>query len=257
MHPMKVTFLGTGTSQGIPMITCECEVCLSKDTRDQRLRVSLHLQTQGKSFIIDTGPDFRQQVLRAGIKRVDAIVYTHEHKDHTAGMDDVRGFNYAQKSAIPLYAKKNVIEQLKREFAYAFDENKYPGVPEIDVFEIDNFPFEIQGVKWSPIEVKHYYLDVFGYRIGDFTYITDANAISEIELEKIKGSQVLVINALRKTSHVSHFTLEEALEIIEKIQPNKAYITHISHQMGLHSDVQAELPSNVFLAYDGLEIEIQ
>lgn len=253
---MKVTFLGTGTSQGIPMIACDCEVCLSKDTRDQRLRVSLHIETQGKSFIIDTGPDFRQQVLRAGIKRVDAIVYTHEHKDHTAGMDDVRGFNYAQKSSIPLYAQKNVIDQLKREFAYAFDENKYPGVPEIDVFEIENAPFEIEGVQWNPILVKHYFLDVFGYRIGDFTYITDANAIADVELEKIKGSKVLVINALRKTNHVSHFTLEEALEIIQKIEPEQAYITHISHQMGLHTEVQLELPANVFLAYDGLEIQL-
>ena len=256
MHPMKVTFLGTGTSQGIPMIACECEVCQSTDSRDQRLRVSMHIETNGKSFIIDTGPDFRQQVLRAGIKRVDAIIYTHEHKDHTAGMDDVRGFNYAQKSSIPLYAQKNVIEQLKREFAYAFDENKYPGVPEIEVHEIQNNSFTIQGVNFLPILVKHYFLDVFGYRIGDFTYITDANAISFNEVEKIKGSKVLVINALRKTSHVSHFTLEEALEIIQTVQPEFAYITHISHQMGLQSEVQKELPPNVFLAYDGLEIII-
>jgi len=253
---MKVTFLGTGTSQGIPMIACECQVCQSTDSRDKRLRVSIHVEQNGKSFIIDTGPDFRQQVLRAGIKRVDAIIYTHEHKDHTAGMDDVRGFNYVQKSSIPIYAQKNVIEQLKREFAYAFDENKYPGVPEIEVNEIQNKAFVIEGISFLPILVKHFFLDVFGYRIGDFTYITDANAISETELEKIKGSKVLFINALRKTRHVSHFTLEEALEIIQKIQPKKAYITHISHQMGFHSEVQKELPENVFLAYDGLEITI-
>lgn len=256
MTQIQARFLGTGTSQGIPMIACTCEVCRSTDPCDQRLRVSMHIETEGKSFIIDTGPDFRQQILRAGIQRVDAVLYTHEHKDHTAGMDDIRGFNYAQKSSIPLYAQAPVIEQLKREFAYAFGEDKYPGVPEIEVHEIENQPFTIAGVTIIPILVKHYFLDVLGFRFGDFTYITDANFISDEELEKVKGSKVLVINALRKTTHISHFTLDEALEVIEKIKPEKAYITHISHMMGLHAVVEKELPAHVHLAYDGLTLAI-
>ena len=256
MTQIQARFLGTGTSQGIPMIACTCEVCRSTDPCDQRLRVSMHIETEGKSFIIDTGPDFHQQILRAGIQRVDAVLYTHEHKDHTAGMDDIRGFNYAQKSSIPLYAQAPVIEQLKREFAYAFGEDKYPGVPEIEVHEIENQPFTIAGVTIIPILVKHYFLDVLGFRFGDFTYITDANFISDEELEKVKGSKVLVINALRKTTHISHFTLDEALEVIEKIKPEKAYITHISHMMGLHAVVEKELPAHVHLAYDGLTLAI-
>ena len=256
MSPSKVTFLGTGTSQGIPMIACDCTVCQSSDERDKRLRVSVHIEIGGKSFIIDTGPDFRQQVLRAGIKRLDAVLYTHEHKDHTAGMDDVRGFNFHQQSSIPLYARAQVIEQLKREFAYAFGDNKYPGVPEIDVYELDGQPFTVQGIDIQPIFVKHYYLDVLGFRFGDFTYITDANFIADEELAKVKGTKVLVINALRKTKHISHFTLDEALEVIEKIQPERAYITHISHMMGLHAEVQRELPPHVFLAHDGLSLTI-
>jgi phosphoribosyl 1,2-cyclic phosphate phosphodiesterase len=238
------------------MIACSCEVCRSTDPCDQRLRVSMHIETEGKSFIIDTGPDFRQQILRAGIQRVDAVLYTHEHKDHTAGMDDIRGFNYAQKSSIPLYAQAPVIEQLKREFAYAFAEDKYPGVPEIEVHEIENRPFTIAGVSIIPILVKHYYLDVLGFRFGDFTYITDANFISDEELDKVRGSKVIVINALRKTTHISHFTLDEALEVIEKIKPEKAYITHISHMMGLHAEVEKELPAHVHLAFDGLTLEV-
>jgi phosphoribosyl 1,2-cyclic phosphate phosphodiesterase len=238
------------------MIACSCEVCRSTDPCDQRLRVSMHIETEGKSFIIDTGPDFRQQILRAGIQRVDAVLYTHEHKDHTAGMDDIRGFNYAQKSSIPLYAQAPVIEQLKREFAYAFAEDKYPGVPEIEVHEIENRPFTIAGVSIIPILVKHYYLDVLGFRFGDFTYITDANFISDEELDKVRGSKVIVINALRKTTHISHFTLDEALEVIEKIKPEKAYITHISHMMGLHAEVEKELPAHVHLAFDGLTLQV-
>ncbi|MEN9385640.1 MAG: Phosphoribosyl 1,2-cyclic phosphate phosphodiesterase [Bacteroidota bacterium] len=256
MSPIQVRFLGTGTSQGIPMIACSCEVCSSEDPRDQRLRVSMHIEVDGKSFIIDTGPDFRQQILRAGIRHVDAVLFTHEHKDHTAGLDDIRGFNFAQQTAIPLYARQQVINQLKREFAYAFGENKYPGVPEIDVYEIDDKPFIVEGIEVIPILVKHYFLDVLGFRFGDFTYITDANFIADEELAKVKGTKVLVINALRKTKHISHFTLDEALEVIEKIQPERAYITHISHMMGLHAEVQRELPPNVFLAHDDLRLTI-
>jgi len=255
MSPSKVTFLGTGTSQGIPMIACNCSVCLSTDERDKRLRVSIHIEIGGKSFIIDTGPDFRQQVLRAGIKRLDAVLFTHEHKDHTAGMDDVRGFNYHQQSSIPMYARAQVIEQLKREFAYAFGENKYPGVPEIDVYEIDGKPFIVQGIDIQPIFVKHYYLDVLGFRFGNFAYVTDANSIAPEEQDKLRGLDVLVINALRKTSHISHYTLAEALELIADLQPKRAYITHISHQMGLHAEVNKELPPNVSLAHDGLVLQ--
>ena len=256
MSPSKVTFLGTGTSQGIPMIACNCSVCQSTDERDKRLRVSIHVEIGGKSFIIDTGPDFRQQVLRAGVKRVDAILYTHEHKDHTAGMDDVRGFNYHQQSTIPLYARAQVIEQLKREFAYAFGENKYPGAPEIDVYEIDGQPFTVQGIDIQPVFVKHYFLDVLGFRFGNFAYVTDANSIERAERDKLRGLDVLVINALRKTSHISHFTLAEALDVIADLQPKQAYITHISHQMGLQANVQKELPPNVYLAYDGLVLNL-
>jgi phosphoribosyl 1,2-cyclic phosphate phosphodiesterase len=252
MSPSKVTFLGTGTSQGIPMIACDCVVCQSQDERDKRLRVSIHIEIGGKSFIIDTGPDFRQQVLRAGIKHLDAVFYTHEHKDHTAGMDDVRGFNFHQQATIPLYARAQVIEQLKQEFSYAFGENKYPGVPEIDVYEIDGMPFTVQGIDIQPVFVKHYYLDVLGFRFGNFAYVTDANSIAPQEQDKLRGLDVLVINALRKTTHISHYTLAEALELISDLKPKQAYITHISHQMGLHEMVNNELPPNVSLAYDGL-----
>ena len=254
MSPSKVTFLGTGTSQGIPMIACGCHVCQSNDVKDKRLRVSIHVEIGGKSIIIDTGPDFRQQVLRAGIKRLDAVLYTHEHKDHTAGMDDVRGFNFHQQSTIPLYARPQVIEQLKREFSYAFGENKYPGVPEIDVYTLDGEPFAVQGIDIQPIFVKHYYLDVLGFRFGDFAYVTDANSIAPEEQDKLRGLDVLVINALRKTSHISHFTLAEALALIADLKPKRAFITHISHQMGLHQEVEKELPPNVSLAYDGLTL---
>jgi phosphoribosyl 1,2-cyclic phosphate phosphodiesterase len=252
---LKITFLGTGTSQGVPMIGCQCEVCTSLDFRDKRLRTSIHIAHKGKSFIIDSGPDFRQQVLRERINQLDALIFTHEHKDHTAGLDDVRGFNYLQKKNLPVYATQKVIYQLKQEFAYCFADTKYPGVPLIDLFEIFNQPFFIDDIAFQPIEVMHHKLPVFGYRIEDFTYITDANYISEAELEKIKGSKILVLNALQKTEHISHFTLSQALEIIDLVQPEKAYLTHISHRMGLHTEVSKELPQNVFLAYDGLKID--
>jgi phosphoribosyl 1,2-cyclic phosphate phosphodiesterase len=251
-----VTFLGTGTSQGIPTFGCQCEVCTSLDYRDKRLRTSIHINIEGKSFVFDSGPDFRQQILRERITKLDALIFTHEHKDHTAGLDDVRGFNYKEGGkSMKVYARTNVLETLKKEFSYAFMENKYPGVPLIDLFEIENKPFEIEGIKFTPIEVMHYKLPVFGYRILDFTYITDANFISDTELEKIKGTKILVLNALRKEAHISHFTLAEALAIIEKIQPEKAYLLHLSHHMGKHNEVERELPSNVRIAYDGLKIE--
>ena len=253
---MIVTFLGTGTSQGVPVIACSCEVCNSLDFRNKRLRVSVHVAVGGKSFVIDTGPDFRQQMLQERIEKLDAILFTHEHKDHTAGLDDVRAFNFRQKKNMPAYGRPSVLDQLKKEFAYAFAEVKYPGTPNIDLKTIDNKAFEVEGVEVLPIEVLHYKLPVYGYRIKDFTYITDANDISSAEKEKIKGSKVLVLNALRKTDHISHFTLQEALDLIEELKPEKAYLTHISHQMGLHKEVSKELPKNVYLAYDGLKVEI-
>lgn len=253
---MIVTFLGTGTSQGVPVIACDCEVCHSLDFRDKRLRVSVHLQIGNKSLIIDSGPDFRQQVLRERIKTLDAVLFTHEHKDHTAGLDDIRAFNFKQDQAMPLYARPAVLEQLKREFAYIFSEHQYPGIPRVQLHPIDNQPFFFEDIGIIPIEVFHYRLPVYGFRIGDFTYITDANLIAEAELEKIKGSRVIVLNALRREAHISHFTLDQAVELIGQLQPEKAYLTHISHQMGRHSEVEKLLPPHVHLAYDGLKIEL-
>lgn len=238
------------------MIGCTCEVCTSVDFRDKRLRVSVHLEVDGKSIIIDSGPDFRQQVLTNRIRRLDALVFTHEHKDHTAGMDDVRSFNFLQKQAMPVYAHARVVESLKREFAYVFAEKKYPGVPQVDIHEIDREPFSVLGVPFQPVEVLHYKLPVFGFRIYNFTYITDAKTISETEKEKIRGSKVLVLNALQKQSHLSHLTLEEALALVEELKPEQTYLIHMSHRMGLHRDILKELPANVSLAYDGLTITI-
>jgi len=253
---VTITFLGTGTSQGVPVITCQCEVCSSLDFRDKRLRTSLHIEIEGLSFVIDAGPDFRQQMLRENIQQLDAIIYTHEHKDHTAGLDDIRPFNFSLKKDIPLYGHERVLNQIKQEFAYVFNEVKYPGVPAVLLHEIFNKPFEINGIEITPIEVLHYRLPVFGFRIGDFTYITDAKYISDKEIAKIKGTKVLVLNALQHTHHISHFTLEEALEMVEKIQPEKAYLTHISHNLGTHEATQKRLPENIFLAFDGLKFNI-
>jgi len=253
---LKITFLGTGTSQGVPVIACNCNVCQSSDLRDKRLRTFIHIQYKNSSFVIDSGPDFRQQMLRAQIKNLTALIFTHEHKDHVAGMDDIRAFNYVLQKKIDIYATLRVQEALVREFPYVFHDFKYPGVPEVNMITIDEHPFNIEGLEFIPIEVLHYKLPVNAYRVGDFTYITDANFISEKEKEKIKGSRIVVINALRREKHVSHFNLEEALELIKELKPEKAYLTHISHQLGKHSDVEKELPPNVFLAYDGFEIEM-
>ncbi|KYG82647.1 MBL fold metallo-hydrolase [Roseivirga echinicomitans] len=253
---MKVAFLGTGTSQGVPVIGCSCEVCRSLDFRDKRLRTSIHLEVDGLSIIFDSGPDFRQQILRENITQLDALVFTHEHKDHTAGMDDIRSFNFLQKKDIPVYARKNVIEQLKREFAYIFSESKYPGIPSVDIQEIDSSPFFIEKTKITPIEVIHFKLPVFGFRIKDFTYITDAKTISDTEKEKIKGSKTLVINALQIDAHPSHMTLDEAIQLAKEINAEKTYFTHLSHKMGTHKKVSILLPENIEIAYDGLKIEI-
>lgn len=252
---MKVTltFLGTGTSQGVPVIACDCEVCKSIHSRDKRLRTSVLIQTEDLNLIIDSGPDFRQQVLRSKLTKLDAILFTHQHRDHLAGLDDVRSFNFIQQKAMPIYGNELVIEQIRREFHYVF-ESKYPGIPQLEIHQIDNSGFNIKGLQITPIEVLHHKLPVLGFRIHDLTYITDANSIPEQEFDKIQGSKILVINALQKDDHISHFTLDEALKVIEIIKPEKAYLTHISHKMGLHANVSEELPSNIFLAYDGLTI---
>jgi len=254
---MELTFLGTGTSQGVPVITCNCDICLSKDSKDKRLRSSAMITIQGKIFVIDSGPDFRQQMLRENVQDLRAILFTHEHKDHIAGMDDVRAFNFKHQRHIDVYCDYNVQKALLREYPYVFSDFKYPGVPEVKVHQIDKHQtFTVDGVLFNPIEVIHYKLPVLGYRVGDLTYITDASYISEQEVEKIKGSKVLVINALRKRKHISHFNLEEALAFIERVNPDRAYLIHISHLLGKHEDVSKELPENVFIAYDGLKIKV-
>jgi len=253
---MTVTFLGTGTSQGVPIIACHCPICTSADPRDQRLRSAVMLSLNDRNVVIDTGPDFRQQMLRAQVERLDGVVFTHEHKDHIAGLDDIRAFNYFQREKMKVYCTEAVELALRREFAYVFSDFRYPGIPEIELHRITNEPFEVAGMTLTPIEVMHMKMPVFGYRIGDFTYITDANYISEPEKEKIKGSKVLVLNALRREKHPSHYTLDEALALVEELQPEQTYFTHISHQLGLHEEVSKELPANVHLAYDGLTITI-
>jgi phosphoribosyl 1,2-cyclic phosphate phosphodiesterase len=254
---MKITFLGTGTSTGVPVLTCKCEVCRSLDFRDKRLRVSILVQHNGKNIVIDSGPDFRQQALRENLQSLEALVFTHEHKDHTGGLDDVRPFNYLSGiKNCPIYAQPRVLEQLKMEYFYAFSEKPYPGVPIITCNEIDTEPFEIAGLTFNPIQVLHHKLPVLGFRIGDFTYITDANYISEVELSKVLGSKVLVLNALQREPHISHFNLKEAIELSEKIGAEKTYFTHISHKLGLHRDVEMDLPANISLAYDGLSFSL-
>ncbi len=253
---MTITFLGTGTSQGVPVIACACDVCQSSDYRDKRLRTSVMLTINGLNFVIDTGPDFRQQMLRESVNSLDAVIFTHEHKDHIAGLDDVRAFNYTQKRAMDLYGDSLVEIAIKREFFYAFLEDKYPGVPLLDFHLIDNKPFEVKGIVFTPIEVMHYKLPVFGFRVGDFTYITDAKTISHEEIAKIRGTKVLVLNALRRKEHISHFNLEEALAVIEQIQPEKAYLTHISHLFDTQANIEKELPDNVYVAYDGLKLAL-
>lgn len=253
---MKITFLGTGTSQGIPVIACDCPVCTSTDPKDKRLRTSVHIEVNGLSINIDTGPDFRQQILSNHIRKLDAVLFTHEHRDHVAGLDDVRSFNFKQKKAMPVYGSPNVLKHIKSEFHYAFAEKKYPGVPQIELHEIHEDPFEVSGIKVTPIKVMHYKLPVLGFRINDFTYVTDANYISEEEKKKLLHSKVLVLNALQKEPHLSHFTMDQALELIDEVKPEQAYLTHMSHNLGRHEEVSKELPDHVHLAYDGLTLNI-
>ncbi|OUJ72844.1 MBL fold metallo-hydrolase [Hymenobacter crusticola] len=255
---MEITFLGTGTSQGVPVIGCTCAVCRSLDYRDKRLRVSVHLQVQGKSLIIDSGPDFRQQVLRERIDHLDALLFTHEHKDHTAGLDDIRAYNFRQRQDMPVYAEPRVLAQLKQEFAYIFAEKKYPGVPQVQLMPLasDKERFFVQGVEVQPIRALHYKLPVLGFRIGGFTYVTDANYLAPEALEQMRGSEVIVLNALRNEPHISHFSLPEAVAILEDLAPQRAYLTHISHMLGRHREVEATLPDFIRLAYDGLRVQL-
>ena len=252
---MQGIFLGTGTSQGVPVIACECEVCTSSDPKDKRLRSSFLFKLPEGNIVIDTGPDFRQQMLIHDVKRMDAILYTHEHKDHVAGMDDVRAFNYKMKQDMEIYATNSVQNALRREFYYVFEAVKYPGVPQVNLNLITTEPFEVLGEEIIPVEVLHYKLPVLGFRVRDFAYITDAKTIAEEEKLKLQGLDTLVLNALRKEPHLSHFTLEEALELIDELNPKKAYLTHISHLFGRHEDDHG-LPDNVEIAHDGLTIDI-
>lgn len=254
---MKIHFLGTGTSQGIPVIGSQHSVCQSLDSRDKRLRVSVWISWDEFSYVIDCGPDFRQQMLRSNCQKLDGILYTHEHSDHTAGLDDIRPFNF-QQGKMPLYAHQRVIKNLKKRFDYIFEtENRYPGAPSVTTNDVvNNVPFLIGNKTVIPINVFHGSLQVFGYRIDDFAYLTDVKTIEEVEIDKLKGLKVLVINALREEQHNTHFNLEEALNFIQLVQPEKAYLTHISHIFGFHKDIEKKIPKNVFVAYDTLEIII-
>lgn len=253
---MKITFLGTGTSQGVPVIACPCEVCHSSNPKDKRLRTSILIETGDLNLVVDSGPDFRQQMLRANVLRLDALLFTHEHKDHVAGMDDIRAYNYILQQPMAVYAEKRVQKSIKQEFAYIFAEEKYPGIPQVELNTIDNIPFKIHNLEILPIRAMHLKLPILGFRIDNFAYITDANYIAPEEKEKISGIDFLVINALRKEKHISHFCLSEALDLIKEVNAKQAIITHISHQMGFYEEVTRELPGNVQLAYDGMILEI-
>lgn len=253
---MKVTFLGTGTSQGVPVIACECKTCLSTDPRDKRLRTSILVETEKTVVVIDTGPDFRQQMLRERVGKLDAVLFTHEHRDHIAGLDDIRAYNFRQQKAMEIFTEERVLSALKYEYPYIFSEKKYPGAPEVNINLIDEQEFSVGEMNIIPVRVMHYRLPVLGFRIGDMAYITDANYISETEKEKLFGVKYFIINALRREKHVSHFNLEEALEIIKEISPRKAFLTHLSHQMGYQKDLERELPPNVIPAYDGLSFQV-
>lgn len=254
MKKARLEFLGTGTSQGVPMIGCSCEVCSSSDLRDKRLRASVLVDYCGKRFLVDAGPDFRQQMLRAGVSHVDAILLTHNHKDHTGGLDDIRAFNYLEKSATQIYCEKYVEESLRKEYSYAFAEEKYPGAPEWEVHLIDDKPFSIEGVEIIPIRGKHFTLPVLGYRFGDIAYCTDMNRIPDEEFAKLEGLDHFIINCVRRGRHISHFSLEGALEVAARVGARHTWLTHLSHQLPRYEDLLAELPEGVEPAYDGLVI---
>ncbi len=252
---MKITFLGTGTSQGIPLISCTCPVCTSPNKKDNRLRSSILIEINGTNIVIDSGPDFRYQMLRAKVNKLDAIIFTHGHKDHIAGLDDIRAYNHFEQKPIPLYANEETQDALRREYSYIFNNITYPGIPQVDMYTINGSDsFSINGINITPIKVLHYKMEVLGFRIGDFTYITDANYIAPEELAKVNGSKALVLNALRHEKHISHYTLSEAIEIAQSVDVKDTYFTHISHQLGLHDVEDSELPEGIHLSYDGLEL---
>ncbi|HSN61193.1 MAG TPA: MBL fold metallo-hydrolase [Ferruginibacter sp.] len=248
--------MGTGTSSGVPMIACECEVCTSADKKDNRLRSSILVQSYNTTLVVDTTPDFRYQMLRADVKKMDGVIYTHPHKDHIAGLDDIRAFNFFNKAAVNVYANAITQKALKNEFHYVFAEHKYPGIPDIVLNDIDSDLFMVGDIPVLPIKVWHLHMPVLGFRFGNFTYITDANRIDDEEKEKIKGSEMLVLNALRKKKHISHFTLQEAVDMADELNIPQAYFTHISHQLGLHAAINKTLPSNRAVAFDMQQLHI-
>lgn len=253
---MHILFLGTGTSSGVPMIGCDCAVCSSTDKKDHRLRSSIRVSSATTTLVIDTTPDFRYQMLRSETRELDAILYTHPHKDHIAGLDDIRAYNHFNKKAMPLYANSLTEEALRRDYYYAFSDLTYPGIPEIRIVPIDNRAFIVGDIPVQPIEVWHHHMPVLGFRMGNVTYITDANRIEPDQIDYIRGSQVLIVNALRKEKHISHFTLQEAVDLARSLEIPAVYFTHISHQLGLHASINAELPIGIQLAYDGLSLSI-
>jgi len=253
---MEIIILGSGTSQGVPVIGCNCDVCRSSDPRDSRLRTSVLIKSNGLNILIDAGPDFRQQMLREGINKLDAIILTHEHRDHIGGLDDIRAFNYINRAPMPIYAEKRVINAVIKEFSYAFSNSEYPGIPKFDFRPINEDAFYIETFRIEPIRVMHCDLPILGFRFENIAFITDASYISEEELLKLSNLKILIINALRKSKHMSHFSLDEALEVINHCNPNQAYLTHISDRMGKHEEINNELPSFVSLAFDGQKIII-
>lgn len=255
MGKAKLTFLGTGTSQGVPMIGCHCGVCDSADARDKRLRSSVLVQYEGLQLLVDAGPDFRYQMLREDIDHLDGILLTHNHKDHTGGLDDIRAFNYLEKRATHIYCEKYVEDSLRMEYSYAFAENKYPGAPDWKVHLIDENPFEVEGREIIPIRGKHFNLPVLGYRFGDIAYCTDMNRIPEVEFEKLKGLKHFIINCVRLGRHISHFSLEQAVEVAQRVGAQHSWLTHLSHQLPCYEDLVKMLPEGILPAYDGLTIE--
>ncbi len=255
--PLTITILGSGTSSGVPMIGCDCEVCKSEDPHDDRLRSSILVQSASTSIVVDTGPDFRTQMLRGKIRKLDAVILTHPHKDHLAGLDDIRAFNFFNKRSIDIYADSMTEEAVRRDFHYAFSDTKYPGIPQLEMHTINQEPFTVGDIPVIPVLVWHMKMPVMGFRFGKFTYITDANRIEPEQMDKIRGSEVMVLNALRKEKHISHFNLAEAIETVNELKVPAVYFTHLSHQMGKHEDVEAELPDGMHLAYDGLKIFIK